>query len=153
MIARALGALTETVIVDDLAAAVRDAAAQARAGRRGLAVAGVFELRQFRNYAERGKVFKRLVQAIMREGLAVDKWMLLAVAALLGDGGDDGVEHQLSLFPRTLRRRHLFFPQAADRHGRGISRAGGLFDLAIALISALCLSALGGRLCRVWFWC
>ena len=41
---------------------------------------------QFRNYAERGRVFKNLVQAIMRDGLAVDKWMLLAVIGLLVAG-------------------------------------------------------------------
>ena len=46
----------------------------------------------------------------------------------LGDWDDDGVKHQLSLFPRTLRRWNLLFSQAIDRHGRGDDRADCLFD-------------------------
>ena len=44
-IAKALGALTETVIVDDMEAAVRDASSTRAAGRRGLAVSRVLKLR------------------------------------------------------------------------------------------------------------
>jgi len=64
IIARALGALTETVIVDDLQAAVREAAAQARPGDVVLLSPACSSFDQFRNYAERGKLFKRLVQQL-----------------------------------------------------------------------------------------
>ena len=64
IIARALGALTETVIVEDLQAAVRDAAAHARAGDVVLLSPACSSFDQFRNYAERGKVFKNLVQQL-----------------------------------------------------------------------------------------
>ena len=64
IIARALGTLTETVIVDDLDAAVRDAASHARAGDVVLLSPACSSFDQFRNYAERGKVFKNLVQQL-----------------------------------------------------------------------------------------
>jgi UDP-N-acetylmuramoylalanine--D-glutamate ligase len=64
IIARALGALTETVIVDDLPAAVREAAAQARPGDVILLSPACSSFDQFRNYAERGKLFKSLVQQL-----------------------------------------------------------------------------------------
>jgi UDP-N-acetylmuramoylalanine--D-glutamate ligase len=64
VIARALGRLTETVIVEDLAAAVRDAAAAARAGDVVLLSPACSSFDQFRNYAERGQWFKHLVQAL-----------------------------------------------------------------------------------------
>jgi len=64
IIARALGELTETVIVEDLEAAVRDAAAHARAGDVVLLSPACSSFDQFRNYAERGKVFKSLVRAL-----------------------------------------------------------------------------------------
>jgi UDP-N-acetylmuramoylalanine--D-glutamate ligase len=64
IIAHALGALTETVIVDDIQAAVRDAAAHARAGDVVLLSPACSSFDQFRNYAERGKVFKNLVQQL-----------------------------------------------------------------------------------------
>ena len=64
VIARALGALTETVLVDDIRAAVQDAAAHARAGDIVLLSPACSSFDQFRNYAERGNVFKRLVQQL-----------------------------------------------------------------------------------------
>ena len=64
VIARALGALTETVIVDDLEAALRDAAAHASAGDVVLLSPACSSFDQFRDYAERGKVFKTLVQKL-----------------------------------------------------------------------------------------
>jgi UDP-N-acetylmuramoylalanine--D-glutamate ligase len=64
IIARALGAHTETVLVDDLQAAVRDAAAHARAGDVVLLSPACSSFDQFRNYAERGKVFKNLVHSL-----------------------------------------------------------------------------------------
>ena len=64
VIARALGAFTETVIVEDMHAAVRDAAAHARAGDVVLLSPACSSFDQFRNYAERGKVFKTLVQQL-----------------------------------------------------------------------------------------
>jgi UDP-N-acetylmuramoylalanine--D-glutamate ligase len=64
IMARALGALTETAIVDDLQAAVRDAAAHARAGDVVLLSPACSSFDQFRNYAERGKAFKDLVQKL-----------------------------------------------------------------------------------------
>jgi UDP-N-acetylmuramoylalanine--D-glutamate ligase len=64
IIARALGALTQTVIVDDIEAALRDAAAHARAGDVVLFSPACSSFDQFRNYAERGKVFKSLVQQL-----------------------------------------------------------------------------------------
>ena len=62
IIARSLGQLTETAIVDDIKAAVRDAAAHAQAGDVVLLSPACSSFDQFRSYAERGKVFKRLVQ-------------------------------------------------------------------------------------------
>ena len=64
IIARSVGQFTETVIVDDLHAAVGDAAAHARAGDVVLLSPACSSFDQFRNYAERGKIFKRLVQAL-----------------------------------------------------------------------------------------
>ena len=64
IIASALGKLTTTVMVDDLAAAVRDAAAHAQPGDVVLLSPACSSFDQFRNYAERGKSFKNLVQAL-----------------------------------------------------------------------------------------
>ena len=64
IIARALGAVTETVIVDDIEAALGDAAAHARAGDVVLLSPACSSFDQFRNYAERGKVFKNLVRQL-----------------------------------------------------------------------------------------
>ena len=64
VIARALGHLTETVIVENLTAAVGDAAAAARAGDVVLLSPACSSFDQFRNYAERGRSFKHLVQAL-----------------------------------------------------------------------------------------
>jgi UDP-N-acetylmuramoylalanine--D-glutamate ligase len=64
IIARSVGQFTETVIVDDLHAAVSDAVAHARAGDVVLLSPACSSFDQFRNYAERGKIFKRLVQAL-----------------------------------------------------------------------------------------
>jgi len=64
VIAAALGHLTETVIVADLAAAVRESAAAARAGDVVLLSPACSSFDQFRNYAERGKMFKNLVAAL-----------------------------------------------------------------------------------------
>ncbi len=64
VIAEALGRLTETVLVDDLETAVRDAAAHARPGDVVLLSPACSSFDQFKNYAERGRVFKRLVQAL-----------------------------------------------------------------------------------------
>lgn len=64
IICSALGAFTETSIVDDLNAAVRDAAAHARAGDVVLLSPACSSFDQFRNYAERGKKFKELVRAL-----------------------------------------------------------------------------------------
>jgi len=63
-IANALGHLTETVSVDTLEAAVRDAAEQARPGDVILLSPACSSFDMFKNYAERGKVFKKLVQAL-----------------------------------------------------------------------------------------
>jgi UDP-N-acetylmuramoylalanine--D-glutamate ligase len=63
-IARALGHLTTTVIVDDLDAALRDAAAHGQAGDVVLLSPACSSFDQFHNYAERGKVFKNLVQGL-----------------------------------------------------------------------------------------
>jgi UDP-N-acetylmuramoylalanine--D-glutamate ligase len=64
IIARALGSLTETVMVDDIQAAVHDAVAQARAGDVVLLSPACSSFDQFRDYAERGRVFKALVQRL-----------------------------------------------------------------------------------------
>jgi UDP-N-acetylmuramoylalanine--D-glutamate ligase len=62
MIARALGGLTDTVIVEDLPAAVADAAAHSRPGDVVLLSPACSSFDQFKNYAERGRAFKTLVQ-------------------------------------------------------------------------------------------
>jgi UDP-N-acetylmuramoylalanine--D-glutamate ligase len=64
IIAEALGQLTETVIVTDLAAAVGDAAAHAQPGDIVLLSPACSSFDMFRNYAERGKAFKDLVRAL-----------------------------------------------------------------------------------------
>jgi UDP-N-acetylmuramoylalanine--D-glutamate ligase len=63
-IAEALGGVTETVLVDDLQAAVRDAHEHARSGDVVLLSPACSSFDMFRNYAERGRVFKSLVQAL-----------------------------------------------------------------------------------------
>ena len=64
IIAEALGQLTETVIVADLAAAVVDAAAHAQPGDVVLLSPACSSFDMFRNYAERGQAFKSLVCAL-----------------------------------------------------------------------------------------
>ena len=64
IIANALGDLTATIVVDDLAKAVRDAAEHAQPGDVVLFSPACSSFDMFRNYAERGKVFKSLVQAL-----------------------------------------------------------------------------------------
>ena len=64
IIAGALGRLTDTAIVEDIGAAVRDAAAHARPGDVVLLSPACSSFDQFRSYAERGKAFKNLVQAL-----------------------------------------------------------------------------------------
>ena len=64
IMAGALGHLTETVIVEDIQSAVRDAAEHARAGDVVLLSPACSSFDQFRNYAERGKVFKNLVREL-----------------------------------------------------------------------------------------
>lgn len=64
VIAAALGQLTETAVVEDINAAVRDAAAHARPGDVVLLSPACSSFDQFNNYAERGRVFKQLVQAL-----------------------------------------------------------------------------------------
>ncbi|MDO8700460.1 MAG: UDP-N-acetylmuramoyl-L-alanine--D-glutamate ligase [Deltaproteobacteria bacterium] len=64
IIAAALGDLTETVIVNDIQSAVRDAAAHAQPGDVVLLSPACSSFDQFQNYAERGKVFKALVGAL-----------------------------------------------------------------------------------------
>ena len=63
-IAEALGHLTETVIVSDLADAVADAAAHAHPGDVVLLSPACSSFDMFRNYAERGTAFKSLVHAL-----------------------------------------------------------------------------------------
>jgi UDP-N-acetylmuramoylalanine--D-glutamate ligase len=64
IIARALGSLTEMVVVEDLQAAVKEAAVHARAGDVVLLSPACSSFDQFRNYAERGKAFKALVEQL-----------------------------------------------------------------------------------------
>jgi UDP-N-acetylmuramoylalanine--D-glutamate ligase len=64
IIANALGPFTETVVVKNMEAAVRDAYEHARPGDVVLLSPACSSFDMFRNYAERGKVFKRLVQAL-----------------------------------------------------------------------------------------
>lgn len=64
IIADAVGALTETVVVEDIREAVRDAAAHARAGDVVLLSPACSSFDQFRNYAERGNAFKTLVRQL-----------------------------------------------------------------------------------------
>jgi UDP-N-acetylmuramoylalanine--D-glutamate ligase len=64
IIASALGSLTETVMVENIQSALQDAAAHARSGDVVLLSPACSSFDQFRNYAERGKVFKTLVQKL-----------------------------------------------------------------------------------------
>jgi UDP-N-acetylmuramoylalanine--D-glutamate ligase len=64
VMAGALGHLTETVIVEDIQSAVRDAAEHARAGDVVLLSPACSSFDQFRNYAERGNIFKNLVREL-----------------------------------------------------------------------------------------
>jgi UDP-N-acetylmuramoylalanine--D-glutamate ligase len=64
IIANALGALTQTVVLDNLEAAVGDAAAHAEPGDIVLLSPACSSFDQFRNYAERGKAFKNLVGSL-----------------------------------------------------------------------------------------
>ncbi|HXV82323.1 MAG TPA: UDP-N-acetylmuramoyl-L-alanine--D-glutamate ligase, partial [Candidatus Binatia bacterium] len=64
VIVRALGAFTEAVLVADLEAAVRDAHQHARPGDVVLLSPACSSFDMFSNYAERGRAFKSLVQAL-----------------------------------------------------------------------------------------
>jgi UDP-N-acetylmuramoylalanine--D-glutamate ligase len=64
VIANALGHLTETVIVENIEGAVRDAYEHVQTGDVVLLSPACSSFDMFRNYAERGKVFKSLVQAL-----------------------------------------------------------------------------------------
>jgi UDP-N-acetylmuramoylalanine--D-glutamate ligase len=63
-IAKKVGALTETIIVHSLESAVRDAHEHARPGDVVLLSPACSSFDMFRNYAERGRIFKSLVQAL-----------------------------------------------------------------------------------------
>jgi UDP-N-acetylmuramoylalanine--D-glutamate ligase len=63
-IAKTLGALTETIVVDSLESAVKDAYRHAKPGDVVLLSPACSSFDMFRNYAERGKIFKSLVQAL-----------------------------------------------------------------------------------------
>ena len=60
----ALGALTDTLVVTDLGEAVREARAAAHAGDVVLLSPACSSFDMFENYAERGRAFKELVQAL-----------------------------------------------------------------------------------------
>ncbi|MBP1689543.1 MAG: murD [Deltaproteobacteria bacterium] len=64
MLARTLAATTEVAIVDSLAAAVADAAAHAVSGDVVLLSPGCASFDMFRDYADRGRQFKALVEAL-----------------------------------------------------------------------------------------
>jgi UDP-N-acetylmuramoylalanine--D-glutamate ligase len=64
VIAAALGHLTETVIAENIADAVRAAAHAARPGDVVLLSPACSSFDQFRNYDERGKIFKSLVRSL-----------------------------------------------------------------------------------------
>ena len=64
VIAGALGKLTQTVVLENLEAAVLDAAAHGQPGDVVLLSPACSSFDQFRNYAERGLAFKNLVKAL-----------------------------------------------------------------------------------------
>jgi len=64
IIRRALGDLTETLVVEDLAAAVREARQGALPGDIVLLSPACSSFDMFQNYAERGRAFKALVQKL-----------------------------------------------------------------------------------------
>jgi UDP-N-acetylmuramoylalanine--D-glutamate ligase len=64
LIAKTLEALTQTVLVDNMEAAVRDAHQHAQPGDVVLLSPACSSFDMFRNYAERGRVFKNLVEAL-----------------------------------------------------------------------------------------
>src|SRR6266498_2903370 len=65
-----------------------------------------------------------------------------------GAGHDHGLGHQLSLLPRTRRRRNLLLPQTAACHGRGRRGLDRLLDGAVHALSSAGLSAFGRYVCR-----
>jgi len=64
IMAKALGHLTDTVMVENLESAVRDAAEHARPAEVVLLSPACSSFDMFRDYAERGRVFKSLVNAL-----------------------------------------------------------------------------------------
>ncbi len=64
IIAKALGHLSATVVVDDLEGAVRDAAEHAQPGEVVLLSPACSSFDMFNNYAERGRAFKSLVNSL-----------------------------------------------------------------------------------------
>jgi len=64
IIAKALGTLTETVLVDDMEVAVRDAHQHAQPGDGLLLSPACSSFAMFRDYAERGRVLKSVVEAL-----------------------------------------------------------------------------------------
>ena len=64
IIAKVLGTLTETVLVDNMEAAVLDAHQHAQPGDVVLLSPACSSFDMFRNYAERGRLFKNLVEAL-----------------------------------------------------------------------------------------
>ena len=108
------------------------------AGRRRAAVAGLFELRPVSQLRRARQSFSKGSCNNYERRFGGRQMDAARGRRAAGDGHDHGVEHQLSLFPGTLRRRHLFFSQAIDRHGRRGDRADCLFDGAVArFIAAL----------------
>ena len=129
------------MIVADLAAAVRDAAAHAQPGDVVLLSPACSSFDMFRNYAERGKAFKSLVQEPYERWLAVDKWIFFSVVALLAVGMTMVLSTSYLYAQERFGDGIYFFRKQLIAMGAGLVCLGRLLADAVGALSPFRLSA------------